>query len=160
MDQPIVVTEFRSRRRRYAGPERRLAKPSPLAIGLAALVFAGIAFATLCPQSMRPHLGDADVERFGAYVLLGACASLAFPRRGSLVVFAVAIAAFGLEAGQLLVPGRDAVFSDACVKAMGGVWGCFAAQSSYALKRKLFPSRRRRRGSSVSVAASRMGARA
>ena len=131
-----------------------------MAIGLAALVFAGIAFATLCPQEMRPHLGNADVERFGAYFLLGVCASFAFPRRGSLVVFAVAIAAFGLEAGQLLVPGRDAVFSDACVKAMGGVWGCFAAQSSYALMRKLFPSRRRRSRSVLSHAASRMSVRA
>jgi hypothetical protein len=50
--------------------------------------------------------------------------AFAFPRRANLVVFAVAAIACALEAGQLLVPGRDAVFSDACVKAMGGLSAC------------------------------------
>lgn len=145
-----------SGRRRYAGPERRTSKPSRLAIGTAVLVLGAIAFATLCPQDMRPHLAapgqmGADEERFGAYFILGVCAAFAFPRRANLVVFAVSITAFALEAGQLLVPGRDAGFTDACVKAMGGLWGVFAAQSSYEIKRRLFPSRRTRRTPSTAT---------
>jgi hypothetical protein len=131
----------RSSRRSYAGPERRAARPSPAAIFAALAVFGAIAFATLCPPELRPHLGGADEERFGAYFLLGGCMAFAFPRRANLVVFAVAGIACTLEAGQLLVPGRDAAFSDACVKAMGGLWGAFAAQSSYGAMRWL---RRRR----------------
>jgi VanZ family protein len=144
MSSPTSHSGSSSRRRRYAGAERRVARPSPIAVGLALLVFAGIAFATLCPQNLRPHLAGPDQERFGAYFVLGVCAAFAFPRRANLVVFGVSLAAFALEAGQLLIPGRDAGFSDACVKAMGGLWGVFAAQASYAVKRRLFPGRRRR----------------
>lgn len=108
-------------------------------------VFGAIAFATLCPPGLRPHLASADQERFGAYFLLGVCMALAFPRRANVVVFAVAAIACGLEAGQLLVPGRDAVFSDACVKAMGGLWGVFVAQASYGVRRFLRRGRRSRR---------------
>ena len=137
---PFPAPSLRSRRR-YSGAERRFRKPSPVAMATAALALGGIAFATLCPPELRPHLAGADQERFAAYAVLGLFAALAFPRRANVVVFAVAFVAFVLEAGQLLVPGRDAVFSDACVKAMGGVAGVFVAQSSYALKRRLFPER-------------------
>ena len=135
----------RSSRRRYAGPERRVARPSIAAICASLAVFGAIAFATLCPPELRPHLAGANEERFAAYFLLGVCMAFTFPRRANLVVFAVAGIACALEAGQLLVPGRDAVFSDACVKAMGGLWGVFAAQSSYGamrwLRRKTQPRR-------------------
>jgi len=114
-------------------------------MGMALAVLAAIVFATLCPPALRPHLGGADQERFGAYFILGACMAFSFPRRANLVVFAVAGIAYALEAGQLLIPGRDAAFSDACVKAMGGLWGVFAAQTSYgALRRVRRISRPRR----------------
>jgi len=133
----------RSARRTYTGPERRIARPSIAAICASLAVFGAIAFATLCPPELRPHLAGANEERFGAYFLLGVCMAFAFPRRPNLVVFAVAGIACALEAGQLLVPGRDAVFADACVKAMGGLWGVFAAQMSYGairlIRRKLRP---------------------
>jgi len=132
----------RGARRAYAGPERRVARPSIAAICASLAVLAAIAFATLCPPELRPHLAaatlaGANTERFGAYFLLGVCMAFAFPRRPSVVVFAVAGIACVLEAGQLLVPGRDGVFSDACVKAMGGLWGVFAAQTSYGAARLL-----------------------
>lgn len=133
------------RRRRYQGPERRVAKPWLPAVGLSLLVFVAIAFATLCPPELRPHLAGADEERFGAYFLLGGCMAFALPRRTSAVILVIALVAFGLEAGQLLVPGRDAALPDACVKAMGGVWGAFAARSSYSLRRTLSAHRRPRR---------------
>jgi hypothetical protein len=139
MTPPLAPSSFRHS---HAGGERRRRRPSVRALTAAALALAGIAFATLCPPGLRPHLASADAERFGAYVVLGVCAAMAFPRRANGVVFAVAFVAFALEAGQLLIPGRDAVFSDACVKAMGGIFGVFAAQSSYAIKRRLLPSRR------------------
>jgi VanZ family protein len=115
-----------------------------LALAATALALAGIGFATLCPPELRPHLAGADQERFGAYVVLGVFAALAYPRRANAVVFAVAAIAFALEAGQLLVPGRDAGFSDACVKAVGGLWGVFAVQSGYAIRRRLLPADRDR----------------
>ncbi len=136
--------------RRYTGAERRSARPSIPALCVALAVFAAIAFATLCPPELRPHLAAATLagataERFGAYFLLGLCMAFAFPRRANLVVFGVTGIALALEAGQLLVPGRDAVFADACVKAMGGLWGVFVAQTSYAavrlLRRRLRPRR-------------------
>jgi VanZ family protein len=90
---------------------------------LAGAVFCAIAFATLCPQSLRPHLGPADIERFGAYMALGLCVACALPRRPLPVMAIVVVAAFGLEAAQRLVPGRDAHLNDAMVKATGGLCG-------------------------------------
>jgi len=97
---------------------------SPLPfIAMAGLLFGAIAAATLCPQALRPHLGPADMERFGAYLVFGLCTSWAIPKRPLAVVAIIAIAAFGLEAALNLVPGRDAHLVDASVKALGGLCG-------------------------------------
>jgi hypothetical protein len=130
---------------RYAGPERRTRSLDMKALFAAAMIFAGIAFATLCPLELRPRLGNPNVERFGAYLLLGLCTSFALPRRPATVIFAVTAVAVGLEAGQLLVPGRDAAFFDACIKAMGGAFGTFLSQASYFLGRRFWPRSGRRR---------------
>jgi len=119
----------------YAGPNRRLAKPSPLIVGLAALGAAGIAFATLCPQSLRPHMGDPDAERFAAFMILGALIALAAGRRWARATMAIVTLAVGLEAAQLIVPGRDAMLADAIIKAMGGVCGVASAQAFFILRR-------------------------
>src|SRR4051812_50023557 len=119
----------------FRGPERRLARPSPLLIGLAAAVLAAIAFATLCPIGLRPPLATADQERFAAFALLGAVAGLAAGRRALAATALVVLAAFALEAAQGLAPGRDAALSDAMVKALGGVAGSAAAQLMFPLKR-------------------------
>jgi hypothetical protein len=121
--------------KRYAGPERRFSKPSPVFIALAVLGVAGIAYATLCPIGMRPHLASADQERFGAYFVLGGAVALAAPRRWlSSTLFVVALA-IGLEASQLLVPGRDARVGDALIKACGGVLGSAVGHAVFPAKR-------------------------
>ena len=121
--------------KRYAGPERRIAKPSLMLIGLSAAAVCGIAYATLCPIGMRPHLASADEERFGAYFVMGALVAMAAPRRWLSITLFVAAVAAGLEAGQLLIPGRDARVGDALVKMAGGVLGAQAVFCSFAVRR-------------------------
>ena len=117
------------------GFERRLAK-APLAIvALGLLAVVGIAYATLCPIGMRPHFADANVERFGAYFALGFILSFAFPRRRLAVFIGVAVLAAGLEAAQLLIPGRDGRLADASVKAAGGLAGASVGYAFYPVRR-------------------------
>jgi hypothetical protein len=123
--------------RKYSGPERRVAKASTAMIALAALAAGAIAFATLCPISLRPHLGSPDQERFGAYFVLGVILSQAAPRRSWVVLTLIVFLAMALEAAQLFVPTRDGRFSDACVKATGGVLGAQAGFLSHAIRRWL-----------------------
>jgi VanZ family protein len=102
---------------------------------LALMLVGGIAYATLCPIGMRPHLASADEERFGAYFVMGGVVALAFPRRWLSVTLFVAVLAVSLEAGQLLIPGRDARVSDALVKTLGGVLGAQTGFGSFAARR-------------------------
>jgi hypothetical protein len=127
---------FKSRSR-YSGPERRIVKPSPTLLCLAALGVAAVIFVTLCPIGLRPHFASAVAERFGAYFALGLLVSQAAPRRIGLVLTCLVLLAFGLEAAQALIPGRDARFVDACVKATGGVVGAQLGFVSHAARRWL-----------------------
>ena len=90
-------------------------------------IVAGIAFATLCPQFMRPHLCNVQIERFGAFFLTAAAFASAFPRRPLLVATVLVGVAIGLELSQLLVPGRDAGVPDAIEKSCGAVVGAASA---------------------------------
>jgi hypothetical protein len=119
----------------YARSERRRARPSPRLVSLAATVVAAIAFVTLCPIALRPHLGSANAERFAAYALLGCVVGLSSGRRWLHATALVVLAAFALEAAQGLAPGRHAALSDAMVKALGGVLGSGLAQFAYPLRR-------------------------
>ena len=121
----------------YAGPERRRARPSPVVVSLAVTTFAGIVFATLCPIGLRPHLGSADVERFGAWFALGTLVQLAAGRRATSAMVVVALAAIGLEYAQYLAPTRHAQLSDAMIKMLGGVCGGVAGQLMFPVKRWL-----------------------
>jgi hypothetical protein len=123
--------------RPYTGPERRITRPSPMFIALALLGLAGIIFATLCPIGLRPHFADANQERFGAYFCLGFLFAMVGRRRWLTVTAFVIVVACVLEAGQLLVPGRDARLEDAAFKAMGGVLGSTAGYLSFPLRRLL-----------------------
>jgi len=129
-----------------ARAERRVARPSPRWVGLAALGVAAIAFVTLCPIGLRPHLASGDQERFAAFLALGALAGRAAGRRGLAATAAVVLLAFGLELAQGLAPGRHAGLSDALVKALGGVVGVAAAQLAYPLRRALARAAGWRRG--------------
>ncbi|WP_394761011.1 VanZ family protein [Phenylobacterium sp.] len=119
----------------WTGPDRRLARPSPVVVGLAVLGAAAIAFVTFCPIGMRPHLASPDAERFAAFFVLGGLIALAAGRRWVSATVAVVALAFAFEAGQLIIPGRDAMLSDAIVKALGGVCGCAVGQAFFALRR-------------------------
>jgi hypothetical protein len=121
----------------YRGPNRRRSRPSPLVVGLAVLAVAAVAFVTLCPIGLRPHLTAANAERFDAYLVLGVLVGLAAGRRGLTAAAFVVSLAIALEAAQVLAPGRHAAVSDAFVKALGGVFGVAAVQISYSLRRLL-----------------------
>jgi hypothetical protein len=137
--------------KRYTGLNRRISKPSPILIVLAWLGVAGIAYATLCPIGLRPHFANADEERFGAYFVLGIILAFAAPRHWIATAAFVVVLAMGLEAAQLLVPGRDAVLHDAFVKAVGGVLGSALGHSVFAIRRALVRMTGRGRGAKASV---------
>ncbi|HZZ67472.1 MAG TPA: hypothetical protein VFE18_04800 [Phenylobacterium sp.] len=125
------MTSPRSR----AWPDRRRAKPSAITVGAAVLGVAAIGFVTLCPIGLRPHLANADVERFGAYLILGLLVSRAAGRRAVGATMLVMALAFGLEAAQRFAPGRHAQMVQALVKAFGGLSGVMAAELVFPLKR-------------------------
>jgi hypothetical protein len=129
---------FPGSKQRYSGPERRIARPNTVLIAVAGLGVLAVVFATLCPIELRPRLGPPDLERFGAFFGLGLTASLAASRRPMLILAAVMLLAFGLEGAQLLIPGRDGRFADACVKAAGGVLGAHLGLTSFAVRRWFF----------------------
>ena len=91
---------------------------------LAALaLLALITFATLSPIQLRPHLGDANMERALAYVLLGLALALGFPSRVTQTVLFICAVAGVLEFLQLFDPGRHARVLDGLLKAAAGVMG-------------------------------------
>ena len=115
-------------------------RPTPATIGYAAVAALGlmamVGFATLCPPSLRPHLGDPQLERFGAYFVTAAMFVIAYPRRAVTIALAAVVVAAGLEWAQFLVPGRDAGVLDANAKALGGVAGAAAAGAGLSLWRR------------------------
>ena len=121
----------------FQRPERRRTGPSFGVIGTAALGVAAIAFVTLCPVALRPHLANAGVERLAAFALLGALISRAAGRDAMGATAAVMVLAFGLEAAQRLAPGRHAELADAVVKAFGGVSGVAGYQLMFPLRRMI-----------------------
>ena len=82
-----------------------------------------IVFATLSPIGLRPQIGDPNLERAAAYLLLGAALALGFPRHGFRVAFLVVAIAVGLELLQLIDPGRHGRIQDAAIKAIAGLVG-------------------------------------
>ncbi|WP_054313677.1 VanZ family protein [Mesorhizobium sp. 1M-11] len=82
-----------------------------------------IVFATLSPIGLRPHVGDPNIERAAAYLLLGAALSLSFPRHMMRVAFFVVGIAAVLESLQLIDPGRHGRIEDMLIKAVAGLIG-------------------------------------
>ncbi|MDK1383825.1 VanZ family protein [Sinorhizobium sp. 8-89] len=101
---------------------------------LAWLLFAVIAYSTLSPIGMRPHIGTwAHVERFGAFGLLGLLFAGAYPARLPLVVAIVLATAVGFELLQMLSMDRHARWEDFAVKLAGG--GCGVAAGRFMARR-------------------------
>ncbi|PLP59851.1 hypothetical protein CYK37_06585 [Mesorhizobium loti] len=82
-----------------------------------------IVFATLSPIGLRPHLGDANLERALAYLLLGVALALSFPRHTVRTAFLVVGIAAVLEMLQLIDPGRHGRVEDMIIKAAAGLVG-------------------------------------
>ena len=97
------------------------------AVAIAWSLAAFIVFATLGPQSLRPHLGPAQLERFGAYFVTTAAFVAAYPSRPRLIGMAGVAAAVLLELAQALAPGRDPGVPDAIAKALGALAGVAAS---------------------------------
>ncbi|MGA7073421.1 VanZ family protein [Bradyrhizobium sp.] len=106
-----------------------------VAVVVAWLALASIAFVTLSPIGARPSVASPHLEHFAAFALTGLAFALAYPNRIWLVVGIVAGAAFGLETLQLLTPDRHARAADALVKSLGGISGICAGQLMYFLLR-------------------------
>jgi hypothetical protein len=85
------------------------------------LVF--IAYATLSPIGLRPHLGNVSLERFGAFAAFGLLFGLAYPRHFWLVLVMVLGSAVMLELLQVITPDRHGMLPDAEVKVIGGLSG-------------------------------------
>jgi hypothetical protein len=97
--------------------------PRKFIIVAAWTVFAGIAFVTLSPIGLRPAIADPNLERFGAFAILGLLLGMAYPSRRALFAVIIVIAAVLLEALQLYIPGRDREFLEMLIKAAGGLAG-------------------------------------
>jgi hypothetical protein len=90
---------------------------------LACLMLAAIVFVTLSPIHLRPQTGHPNLERFGAFLVLGAAYTLALPRQAGRVALFMVVGAFALEAAQRWAPTRDPDLRDALVKAFGALAG-------------------------------------
>ncbi|WEX88638.1 VanZ family protein [Sinorhizobium garamanticum] len=94
---------------------------------LAWLLFGVIAYSTLSPIGMRPHIGTwVHVERFGAFGLLGLLFMIGYPRRLPFVIAIVLGTAVGFELLQMLSMDRHARWGDLAVKLAGGSCGIAA----------------------------------
>jgi VanZ family protein len=83
----------------------------------------------------RPELTNANVERFGAFMLVGLLFALAYPQRFYVVVGTTVGSAILLEALQSFSPGRHGRFHDAAEKIAGGIAGIFIGKIVMHLRR-------------------------
>ncbi len=95
---------------------------------VACLMLAAVVFVTLSPIHLRPKTGHPNLERFTAFLVLGAAYTLALPRRAGWVAVCIVAAAFALEAAQRWAPTRDPDLYDALVKAFGALFGVAIAR--------------------------------
>ena len=109
------------------------AKPTSMTIKVffrwvAWLLVLAIAVFTLSPIWLRPITGTpANLERFVAFAVVGACFGLGYPKH-RLAIFLVVIGIVGmLEVAQHLVPSRHGRIPDGFVKAAGALLGLAAA---------------------------------
>ena len=122
--------------------------PNRIAVGrwLFWIVLAFIGFVTLSPIDLRPETPlPPFVERFAAYLIVSLLCMTGYPAIRLRCFAGLAIAAASLEAGQLLIPGRDARFIDFAVKFAGILVGTSVA---FAIDR-VRSSRRDRSGGST-----------
>ncbi|WP_398481794.1 VanZ family protein [Tardiphaga sp.] len=96
-----------------------------------------VAFATLSPIGLRPHVGNVSGERFWAFALVGLLFGIAYPRHLWLVTLMVGGAAVGLEVLQHLTPDRHGQVPDALIKLAGALSGTGLAYVLIGTMRKI-----------------------
>jgi hypothetical protein len=96
-----------------------------------------IAFATLSPIGLRPHVGNVSGERFWAFAAVAFLFGVAYPRHIWWVTIMVGGAAIGLEVLQHLTPDRHGRIPDALIKLAGAVGGAGLAYVVNGSSRKL-----------------------
>jgi VanZ family protein len=95
-----------------------------------------IAFATLSPIDLRPHLASTGLEHVGAYAVLALFLGLAYPRRPLRLALLLVLAACALEAAQLVLPDRHARWADLGTKLAGaGIGLALALALNLAIER-------------------------
>ena len=111
------------------------------------LCLACVVYFTLGPIEFRPELihGEADVDRFAAYVVLAVFFAWAYPGRLVLVIFTIAALAVSLEGLQLLTADRHGHVRDLLFKLCGAAVGLqigVLTLKVYALRLKQTPAGR------------------
>ncbi|MEQ1769842.1 MAG: VanZ family protein [Devosia sp.] len=90
---------------------------------IAWLALAALAFITLSPVGLRPHVAGPGFEYLGALAVMGGLFGLAYPKRPVLLAVLVIAAVIGLEASQMLTPDRHARLTDLAFKCAGALVG-------------------------------------
>ncbi len=109
-----------------------------IVIILAWSMLLAIAFATLSPLDLRPHVGNVSGERFWAFAAVAFLFGVAYPRHLLWVTIMVGGAAIGLEVLQHLTPDRHGRIPDALIKLAGALSGAGLAYAVNGTSRKLF----------------------
>jgi hypothetical protein len=95
---------------------------------LGPVILGVIIFASLCPNHLRPRIGEsADAERFLAFSALCGAYAFAYPRCWYLVLCLILLGDGALEAAQNLLPDRHGTFADFVTKAFGSISGAVIA---------------------------------
>jgi hypothetical protein len=95
---------------------------------LAVALLIAIGLVSLGPANLRVETGlNPDVERFGAFLGLGAALTFASARRLVLAATVLLVIIAGFEIVQELIPGRHGRFLDFFIKGAGAVVGIRAA---------------------------------
>jgi hypothetical protein len=98
---------------------------------IAWLFVCAIAIVTLSPIELRPvTAAPADLERFAAFVAIGAAFCLGYPKHRLTIVLVVIGIAGLLEVLQHVVPGRHGQVHDYVMKAIGVMVGAVAASTA------------------------------
>ncbi len=111
-----------------------------IVIILAWATLLAVAFATLSPIGLRPHVGDVSGERFLAFAAVSLLFGVAYPRHLWLVTLMVGGVAVGLEVLQHLTPDRHGRIPDALVKLVGAFAGAGLAYVFSGTMRKISTS--------------------
>jgi VanZ family protein len=88
-----------------------------------------VAFVTLCPITLRPHIFDnSHIEHFSAFAIIGLMFCMGYPRQTVLIAVVVLGAATLLEVMQLLTSDRHGRIPDLEFKLAGAVVGIAAGK--------------------------------